>query len=240
VWGLPGEVGVVVTCRTQEYEQLLADHSTGLGLVQAVEILPLSSEQLDSALAEMAKHDKGWEPFLSQQHHTAYQRVRELLSNPLFLNLAVAGRLGPGQLLDWSTSEKELRGLVLGGYLDRTLSDQRHYKPEEARRYLSWIARFLNGDEVSPFGLKETDFSVFDLADLTPPDPPRWYRLFGALVLVLLGGLVWVLVYALVNWLYPAVEALGLVEGLFLVLGLALVLVLPTGGLLNAPQTALA
>src|SRR5215217_1035323 len=47
---LPGEVGVVVTCRTQEYKELLATHSTGLGLVQAVEILPLSSEQLDSGL----------------------------------------------------------------------------------------------------------------------------------------------------------------------------------------------
>src|ERR687890_181168 len=55
VRGLPGEVGVVVTCRTQEYEEMLAAHPTGLGLVQAVEILPLSSEQLDSALAELAK-----------------------------------------------------------------------------------------------------------------------------------------------------------------------------------------
>jgi hypothetical protein len=50
------------------------------------------------------------------------------------------------------------------------LADQRHYEPEDARRYVSWIARFLNGDEVSPFGLKTTDFTVFDLADLTPPD----------------------------------------------------------------------
>jgi predicted NACHT family NTPase len=37
VRSLPGEVGVVVTCRTQEYQELLAGHSTGLGLVQAVE-----------------------------------------------------------------------------------------------------------------------------------------------------------------------------------------------------------
>ena len=40
IGGLPSEVGVVVTCRTQEYKQLLAAHPTGLGLVQAVEILP--------------------------------------------------------------------------------------------------------------------------------------------------------------------------------------------------------
>src|SRR5215216_4538824 len=65
---LPGELGVVVTCRTQEYEELLAAHSTGLGLVQAVEILPLSSEQLDRAFVELAKFDKGWETFLSQRH----------------------------------------------------------------------------------------------------------------------------------------------------------------------------
>ena len=65
---LAGEVGVVVTCRTQEYEQLLAAHATGLGLVQAVEILPLTSEQLDSALTELAKFEEDWEAFLSQRH----------------------------------------------------------------------------------------------------------------------------------------------------------------------------
>jgi hypothetical protein len=202
VRGLPGEVGVVVTCRTQEYEEMLAAHSTGLGLVQAVEILPLSSEQLDRAFVELGKLEKDWETFLSQRHLRAYKRVRDLLSNPLFLNLAVGSHLSPGQLLDWTTTEQELRDLVLDEYLDRTLADQTKYEPADARRYLSWIARFLNGDEVSPFGLKETDFTVFDLADLTPPDPPRRYRLFGALA----GGLVLVLVAGLLS---------GLVTGLF-------------------------
>src|SRR5215217_5165602 len=63
VRGLPGEVGVVVTCRTQEYEEFLAAHSTGLGLVQAVEMLPLTSEQLDSALRELTKVDEDWGAF---------------------------------------------------------------------------------------------------------------------------------------------------------------------------------
>ena len=189
---------MVVTCRTQEYQELLAAHPTGLGLVQAVEILPLSSEQLDSAFVELAKRRRGWETFLSQRHLTAYQRVRDLLSNPLFLNLAVVGHLSPGQLLDWSTTEQELRDLVLDSYLDRTLADQRQYEPADARRYLSWIARFLNGDEVSPFGLKESDFTVFDLADLTPPDPPRRYRLFEGLVLGLVFGLLGL--WSVVGW----------------------------------------
>jgi hypothetical protein len=225
VGGLPSEVGVVVTCRTQEYEQLLAAHSTGLGLVQAVEILPFTSEQLNSAFVELAKVDEGWEGFLSQQDHTAYQRVRELLSNPLFLNLAVVGRLSAGQLLDWSTTEQELQDLVLDNYLDRAVADQRLYEPAHARRYLAWIASFLNGDEVSPFGLKETDFTVFDLADLTPPDPPRRYRLFGALIAGLLGGLVSGLFYLLLPEGF-----VGLVTGLAGAVGLALVLVLPTWG----------
>src|SRR5215217_3190604 len=50
VRGLPSEVGVVVTCRTHEYEELLKAHPTGLGLVRAVEMLPLSTQQLDTAL----------------------------------------------------------------------------------------------------------------------------------------------------------------------------------------------
>src|SRR5215207_4965624 len=189
VRGLPGEVGVVVTCRTQEYEQLLAAHATGLGLVQAVEMLPLTSEQLDSALRELAKVEEDWGAFLSQLNLTASQRARNVLSNPLFLNLAVAGRLRPGQLLECD-EEQEVRDLVLDSYLNRTLADQRDYEPEDARRYLAWIARFLNRAEVSPFGLKTTDFTVFDLADLTPPEPPRRYRLFEGLVYGLLFALV--------------------------------------------------
>jgi hypothetical protein len=212
---LPGEVGVVVTCRTQEYEELLSAHFTGLGLVQAVEILHLTSEQLDSALTELAKFDEeDWEAFLSQRHLTACQRARNVLSNPLFLNLAVAGRLRPHQLLECDEAQ-EVRDLVLDGYLNRTLADQRHYAPADAGRYLSWIARFLNGVVVSPFGLNTTDATVFDLADLTPPDPPRRYRLFGGAILGLLVGLVSGLVYALV---VPR----RLAEGAFAVMGLGL------------------
>ena len=70
---------------------------------------------------------------------------------------------------------------MLDRYLGRTLADQSRanqgrYEPEDARRYLIWVARYLNGDEISPFGLKTSDFTVFELADLTPPDPPRRYR----------------------------------------------------------------
>ena len=199
VRGMPGEVGVVVTCRTQEYEEILVSYRTGLGLVQAVEILPLISGQLDSALVELAKVDEDWETFLSQQHlTTARQQARGVLSNPLFLNLAVAGRLRPGALLECD-EEQEVRDLVLERYLDRTLADQSHWEPADAHRYLSWIARFLDGDEVSPFGLKATDYTVFDLADLTPPDPPKLYRLVGGLVIVLIFGLIFgLLFYAVV------------------------------------------
>jgi len=216
---LAGEVGVVVTCRTQEYEQLLAAHATGLGLVQAVEMLPLTSEQLDRAFVELAKRDEDWETFLSQRDLTAYKRVRQLMSNPLFLNLAVVGHLSPEQLLDATTTEQNLQDLVLESYLDSTLADQSHYEAQDARRYLSWIARFLNGDEVSPFGLKTSDYTVFDLADLTPPDPPRWYRLLGGLVFgLVLGpvfGLASVLVYGGFSDLVDGM-VLGLVEGLLL------------------------
>src|SRR5215213_1655959 len=173
---LPGEVGVVATCRTQEYQEMLAAHSTGLGLVQAVEILPLISGQLDSALVELAKVEEDWEALLSQRHLTTRQQARDVLSNPLFLNLAVAGRLHPPELLGCD-NEQDVRDLVLDSFLDRTLAEQGHYEPEDADRYLSWIARFLSGDAVSPFGLKTSDFTVFDLANLTPPDPPRRYRL---------------------------------------------------------------
>jgi hypothetical protein len=223
VRGLPGGVGVVVTCRTQEYEEILTAHSTGLGLVQAVEILPLSSEQLDRAFVELAKLDKDWETFLSQRHLRAYQRVRDLLSNPLFLNLAVGGQLSPSQLLDWSTTEQEVRDFVLEKYLDRILQEQRQYEPSDGRRYLVWIARFLNGTEVSPFGLKTSDYNVFDLADLTPPDPPRRYRVFGGIVLGMILGLIYSLVLGLVSGELEFGLVWGLVQGLIFGLALGLV-----------------
>jgi hypothetical protein len=221
--GLAGEVGVMVTCRTQDYEELLAAYPAGLGLVQAVEILSLTDHQLDSAFVQLAKRDKVWQTFLSQRHLTAHKRVRHLMSNPLFLNLAVVGHLSPEQLLDSTTTEQDLRDLVLDGYLDRVLAEQRHYEPQDTRRYLSWIARFLNGAEVSPFGLKRTDYTVFDLADLTPPEPPRRYRLFEGLILGLVFGLVFGLVLALNG------KSLGLGEGLVLGLGLGPVLGLVLG-----------
>jgi hypothetical protein len=220
VRGLSGEVGVVVTCRTQEYEELVGSHSTGLGLVQAVEILHLTDRQLDSAFVELTNRDKDWETFLLQRHYTAYQRVRHLMSNPLFLNLAVVGHLSPDQLLDATTTERDLQDLVLETYLDRTLADQEQYEPEDARRYLSWIARFLNGDEVSPFGLKTSDYTVLDLADLTPPDPPRRYRLFMALGAGLIGMVVGMLQSLFHGELFPLYVGMLKVLGVWLLDGL--------------------
>ena len=197
VMGLPDEVGVVVTCRTQEYKELLSPYPTGLGLIQAVKILCLTEPQLDTAFVELAKRDEDWDTFRSQRHLTAYKRVRQLLRNPLFLNLAVVGDISPGQLLDWTTTEQELRDLVLDRYIDHI---HRQYRLGNARRYLTWIARFLNRAEVSPFGPQSrptmlADPTVFDLANLTPLDPPKRLRLLVGLVfglfLGLVGGLFW-------------------------------------------------
>ena len=187
--GLPSESAVVVTCRTQEYVVLHKNYPQGLGLVQAVQILSLTEQQLGRAFAALAKRDKEWEIFLSQRYTQVYEQVRDLLSTPLFLNLAAVGHFRPDQLLDWSTTKQELRGLVLERYLNRTLTNQRQYEPADARRYLTWLARFLNGAEVSPFGLKTLDSTVFDLANLTPPNPPRGYRVVSGLVIALVSAL---------------------------------------------------
>jgi NACHT domain len=207
------DVGVVVTCRTREYEQLLDARPTGLGLVQAVDILPLTSKQLDSAFRELAKFDEDWGAFLSQRDLAASQRARGVLSIPLFLNLAVVGQVSPCQLLK-CVNTRELRALVLERYLARTLAEgQRQYASADARRYLTWIARFLKGTEVSPFGLETSDSTVFDLANLTPPEPPSRYRLDSELVSGLVSGLGLGLV---LRWPF-VVLVLGLVYWLFLV-----------------------
>ena len=55
---MPSDVAVVVTCRIEEYDELLDKYRkdrTGLGLVQAVEILPLTEQQLDRAFVALAR-----------------------------------------------------------------------------------------------------------------------------------------------------------------------------------------
>ena len=212
--GLPNEVAVIVTCRSQEYEKLKADYRTGLGLVQAVEVLPLTGQQLDEAFVELAeKRGEDWKKIrLTRRQLVAYRLVRHLLSNPLFLNLAVEGNLNPRELLNCDEVQ-ELQELVFERYLDLTLTDQSQYNPADARGHLTWIARFLNGVEVSPFGLKTTDATVFDLASLTPPEPPRGYRLVGGLIFGLIYGLI---VGLIVGLIYGLIFGLifGLIYGL--------------------------
>jgi len=208
---LLSEVGVVVTCRTQEYQELFANRPTKLGLVRAVEILRLSDQQLHSAFVALAEFDdENWEMFVAQPELLAHQQVRNVLKNPLFLNLAVSGRLLPGELL-LCDEEQELRDLVLERYLDqRVTADQSQGDPKDVRRYLTWIARFLNGVVVSPFGLKTSDSTVFDLADLTPPDPQKQYRWLVAMS----AGLVFGVVYCLGYWLYVGLIELVQIIGL--------------------------
>jgi len=229
VSGLPNEVAVIVTCRIEEYEELRDDYPTGLGLIQAVEILPLTGQELDEAFAALAtKRGKDWKKItLTQRQLASYRLVRDFLSTPLFLNLAVEGDFNPRELLDRG-KEQELRDLVLERYLERKLAGQRQYTPADARRYLAWIARFLSGAEVSHFGLKTSDSTVFDLANLTPPGPPRRYRLFFMLFYCLVGlvlGLLYGYFYGLVGLVLAFVFGLfvgpfyglisGLVVGLF-------------------------
>lgn len=221
VSGLPNEVAVIVTCRIEEYEELRDDYPTGLGLIQAVEILPLTGQELDEAFAALAtKRGKDWKKItLTQRQLASYRLVRDFLSTPLFLNLAVEGDFNPRELLDRG-KEQELRDLVLERYLERKLAGQRQYTSADARRYLAWIARFLSGAEVSHFGLKTSDSTVFDLANLTPPGPLRRYRLFFMLFYCLVGlvlGLFYGYFYGLVGLV------LAFVFGLVLALVLALV-----------------
>jgi MYXO-CTERM domain-containing protein len=80
---------------------------------------------------------------------------------------------------------------------------------------------------VEEWTLITKDSIVFDLADLTPPDPSRRYWLFGALGLVLVWGL------RIGEWFD------SLVFRLFLGLVMGLVLGLLAGWPLSVPQSAL-
>jgi hypothetical protein len=206
---LPVDMSVVLTCRTHEYEELIADGDVGVKLFLAVELRPLSSRQLSEAFDGLTRGGSPeWGYLNTDQDHADVGMVREVLANPLLLNLAVSGIDDP-ETLRFCADADEVRITIFDGYLKRALGHD-----DALRGWLEWIARYLVqfGEEQpslratgSDGSTATVDQTVFDWTRLTPGVVPRYW---SVPLLGLTGGLAGVLV----GWLVFG-QVIGLVIG---------------------------
>jgi hypothetical protein len=133
-----------------------------LRVFAAYEVQPLSYETVRSNVKTLAGRDDRWAALLAGPEAKPFP---EVLYNPLMLTLAATAKLDPAGLSGEPNNDARF---VLKAFLARQLSDAA-FAESEARRWLTWIARFLRPDWLNAK-------TTFYLEDLTPPTGPRWLR----------------------------------------------------------------
>ncbi|MET8540480.1 NACHT domain-containing protein [Kitasatospora sp. NPDC004799] len=171
------EGGVVLICRTEPYRELVATQRDVLRVDSAIEALPLAPTDVASYLerARQPSRATAWAPLLAGLRSAPDGPVARALSTPLMVWLLRRGYerapADPGELLDrgrfataWQVEQHLLDRIVPASFPplppapDR-LHPPRHWEPDRARRWLSFLARLMIRQETA------------ELA---------WWRLFGA------------------------------------------------------------
>jgi hypothetical protein len=136
----------VVCCRRSTY--LLERRR--LTLQTAVQIRPLTSQQVTTHLERLGRPVRA---VLDAVRADA--RLRELLTTPLMVNMAVSGfRDRPIVDLPSSATPDEFRQLLFDRYLERMLHEHRPHRTTsglELQRCLTWMARMLQAHSQSLF-----------------------------------------------------------------------------------------
>jgi eukaryotic-like serine/threonine-protein kinase len=195
--GEHGQLPLVVCCRTAQYQSL----GVRLRLRGAVVIRPLTREQVERYLAQ-AGDDVAEVRTLLQED----ERLRELLTTPLFLSMVVrtygAERAARPPLRG---PLPERRRRVLADYVDEMLTRPRAaataaaYTPGRTAGWLAWLARAMHDRGEGVFYLDWMQPSW-----LPTPAQRRLVRLAPALLVVLVGGVVGVLDMLLASLLLGA------------------------------------
>lgn len=148
-----GLVPTVVCSRSQEYWQLSEPHR--LTLVRAVEVQPLSEEHITRILNKAGKQLNGL-----RQTIKADQALRNLTALPLMLNLMLLAYQGrrKEEILEHSPlSDRQQQ--VLAAYVQRRLFTERvrsaRFSPQDARRWLIWLAGQISHRNQSEFYLEQ-------------------------------------------------------------------------------------
>ncbi|MCB9418197.1 MAG: NACHT domain-containing protein [Ardenticatenaceae bacterium] len=203
---------LVVTSRSQDYKAL----DVRLALSRAIVLQPLSLEQIDVYLASVGKRLAGLRAALQTD-----VTLRELAQSPLMLSIMtlayyrmpadIAISLGGGDLS---------RKLLFDVYVERMTryrGGDKEYAPEDAVRWLAWLAQQMAA----------RNKTMFFLEGLQPNWLPRGrQRQYAGRIKLVVGGLVWLigLLSGLMGLLVSGWLALAVAVGLGV--GLALLPVL--------------
>jgi hypothetical protein len=218
-------VPLVVCCRSEEYQAL----GTRLGLRTAVEVQPLTDEQVEAALAHGGESVAGLRAAMETD-----PELRQLVTTPLMLSIVTLTYQGqPSSALPQATERAARRQAVFRDYVRRMLGRRRSsrvlYPAEQAVRWLSWQGMQMEARS-------QTDFYLERLQPDWLPDERararyRWgVRLLFGLPVSLVGGLLCGLaggfvVGGITSTTYPSrVWHNGLASGLLIGIGVALLL----------------
>ena len=145
--------GVAVTCRAAEYAGVLAGGSPGLSRAPTVRILPLPATEIIEYLLPVTRPGGiDWSELAAQLGQQPAGDLAQALSTPLMASIArTVYRHGTGKPADLLTLKSRhaienylLDSLIDAVYAPRAADDRTGPTPAKARRWLTFLARYLN------------------------------------------------------------------------------------------------
>jgi len=208
-----GVVEMAVCSRTNDYDQLTAR----LNLTAAIQIQPLTDEQIESYLSSDKLEMKAVRDRLKTD-----VELKALTRSPLMLNVMTLAYNGIAEAdLRTAGNVEAHRRHLFDAYIDkmfahRPLPADNGYSEAEARHWLTEVAHGLNSHGMSELYLEKLQ------PDWLPDGKPRrryttFYGLIGRLIFGLAGGLVGSLIGGLIGVMIDGLNSgliLGLVGGL--------------------------
>jgi hypothetical protein len=154
-----GAAGMAVSCRAREYGAL----PTRLSLGGAVQLLPLSAEQVEACLREAGPAASGLRTAIE-----ADADLGALATSPLMLNLMIAAFGGVQDVaaaLSGAPTREALRDRVFAAYVNRMFEQRARPEVPRARveRWLRWLAAAMTRRQESIFAAE-----LLQPASLTP------------------------------------------------------------------------
>ena len=181
---------MIVTSRTRVYSDLLkANPSTLLPRMTVIELMPLDMGDVFHYLESI--NFKQWEHVIDRLHYAPHAPLAQVLSTPFGLSLAkrVYGlwESPPDELLDTVrfATPGDIYGFLIDqqtdiGLVSRASLPRTHYRPEDAKRWLGYIAYLMTRHN-------RTDFAWWWLADELPSSSRIAFSAFGFLICVITG-----------------------------------------------------
>jgi transcriptional regulator with XRE-family HTH domain/DNA polymerase III delta prime subunit len=204
-------VPVVVCCQSKEYFSI----ETRVGLRLAIQIQPLTMQQIDQYVASMGKQLTVVRTALEEDID-----LREMARSPLMLSIFVLtyrglGKSSEGFFLKGSFDER--RRQVLSHYVQRMLSRRvpGRYPDTQTVRWLTWLAQQMRQHNLSEFYVERMQ------PDWLGSGPPRDH--YRSLALRFIYGIEAIVIAALFAWIRGGkvgqAQTFGVGSGLFGQLG---------------------